>query len=418
MIKFEYNKEKVMSTDMNILESAIFETGLLEFADAGEGQEWTISATGDFRVTADQIEVLQSGDFLYEATQQILQADVVIANLELPVIGDDKLIKKVKEIIPKKMHSTLISMPPEMLAEAQKMGINFFNLANNHIKDFTADGVVETIKRLDDYAIPWSGAGQNRADAATFRTIDIGGFNIAIGGYAQDEAISAGVDTPGANIIEPQRMIRDVEALKSDSEIDFVVVSIHDGYEYSSVPRLEMYVLCRMLVDAGADLIIGNHPHVPHGFEFYNGKPIFYSLGNFYFDMPQEHSGVFGEWTRKSFVPKLTFRGDKLAKMEIIPIVMDDALLIHRAKGKDRQKTLELLRYRSGLLNPTDIDLENSDFVKTHVFDVIMKVIYDAGTRHDTECLDYFLSKQLKKDPYLKCFKDISRLLSRKSAQI
>jgi len=407
-----------MPTDMNILETEIFDTGLLEFDDAGDGQEWSIAATGDFRITAAQLKLLQFGDFPYDVTQEILQADIVLSNLELPVIGNDELVRKVKEIIPKKLHSTLISIPPEVLVEAQKMGINFFNIANNHIKDFGAVGVVETINHLDNYAIPWSGAGLNRAEAATFSTLDVGGFNIALGGYAQNEAIAAGNDEPGANIIEPQRMIREVTALKSDSEIDFVIVSIHDGYEYSSVPRLEMFTLCRQLIDAGADLIIGNHPHVPHGFELYNGKPIFYSLGNFYYDVPKEHSGAFAEWTRKSFVPKLTFRGNKLAKMEIIPIVMDDALFINRAKGEDRQKILELLNYRSNLLNKTDIDLENSDFVKTHVFDVIMKAIYDAGTRNDTEFLDYFLSKQLKKDPALKCFKDISRLLSKKTSQL
>jgi poly-gamma-glutamate synthesis protein (capsule biosynthesis protein) len=407
-----------MPTDVNILETEIFDTGLLEFDDAGDGQEWSIAATGDFRVTAAQLKLLQFGDFPYEVTQEILQADIVLSNLELPVIGNDELIKKVQETIPKKLHSTLISIPPEVLVEAQKMGINFFNLANNHIKDFSAAGVVETINHLDNYAIPWSGAGLNRAEAATFSTIEVGEFKIALGGYAQNEAIAANADEPGANIIEPQRMIREVEALKSDSEIDFVIVSIHDGYEYSSVPRLEMFTLCRRLIDAGADLIIGTHPHVPHGFELYNGKPIFYSLGNFYYDMPQAHSSAFAEWTRKSFVPKLTFRGDKLAKLEIIPIVMDDTLFINRATGEDRLKIFELLNYRSDLLNTTDIDLENSEFVKTHIFDVMMKTIYDAGRHDDTEFLDYFLSKQLKKEPALKCFKDISRLLSRKSSQI
>ncbi len=407
-----------MSTDINLLETEIFETGLLEFADAGDGQEWTISATGDFRIQPDQLAVLQTGKFPYNETKQILEADSALSNLELPVIGDDKLVAKVKAIIPEKMHSTLISIPPEILDNAQQMGINFFNLANNHIKDFIADGVEETIKHLDDFGIPWCGAGKNNTEAATFSMIDIGDFSIAIGGYAQNEAIAAGTDEAGANIIEPIRMLREVAALKSDSEIDFIVVTIHDGYEYSSVPRLEMFVLCRQLIDAGADLIIGNHPHVPHGFELYNGKPIFYSLGNFYFNMPKAHSGPFGHWTERSFVPKLTFRGDKLAKLEIIPIVMDENLFVHRAADAERLEILELLKYRSNLLNSTDIDLENSEFVKAHVFDVIMTAIYDAGTRNDTEFLDYFLAKQLKKDPYLKCFKDISRLTYRNSCSI
>jgi poly-gamma-glutamate capsule biosynthesis protein CapA/YwtB (metallophosphatase superfamily) len=407
-----------MSTDINLFETAIFETGLVEFSDVGDGLEWTISATGDFRIQPDQLEVLQAGNFPYDETQQLLEADIVLGNLELPVIDDDELVARMKSVVPEKMHGTLKYIPPEILIDAQKMGINFFNLANNHIKDFNADGVIETIKHLDNYAIPWSGAGQDRAEAAAFTIINIDDLNIAIGGYAQNEATAAGIAEPGANVIDPARMLREITALKNDPEIDFVVVSIHDGYEYSSVPRLEMFVLCRMLVDAGADLIIGNHPHVPHGFELYNGKPIFYSLGNFYFNMPSAHAGPFAHWTQRSFVPKLTFRGTKLSKLEIIPIVMDENLFVHRAAGAEREEILELLKYRSDLLNSTDIDLENSDFVKTHVFDVIMKAIYDAGTRNDTEFLDYFLGKQLKKDPYLKCFKDISRLTGRKSSGI
>ncbi len=407
-----------MAKNINLLETDIFEKGFLEFSDVGDEQKWTISATGDFRVVQEQLEVLKDGHFTYDETKQILTADIVLSNLELPVIGDDKLIAKVKKSIPEKLHSTLISMPPESISDAQRMGINFFNLANNHIKDFTAAGVRETIKNLDEYGILWCGAGKNSEEAATFSTVDIGGFVIAINGYAQNEDIASGIKEPGANIIEPQRMLKDVATLKNNDEIDFVIVTIHDGYEYSSVPRLEMFELCHKLVDAGADLIIGNHPHVPHGFELYNGKPIFYSLGNFYFAMPKEHSGSFGHWTQRSFIPKLTFRGSKLAKLEIMPIMMDDNLLIHRATGDDHLEIMELLKYRSDLLNPTDIDLENRAFIKTHVFDVMMKTIYDAGTRNDQKLFDYFLTKQLKKEPSLKCFKDISRLLSKKSSEI
>ena len=65
-----------MSTDINLLETEIFETGLLEFADAGDGQEWTISATGDFRIQPDQLAVLQTGKFPYNETKQILEADI------------------------------------------------------------------------------------------------------------------------------------------------------------------------------------------------------------------------------------------------------------------------------------------------------------------------------------------------------
>lgn len=407
-----------MPQDINILETEIFDTGLLEFADAGDGQEWTISATGDFRIQPDQLEVLQSGKFPYNETKQLLEADIVLSNLELPVIGDEKLVAKVKAIIPEKLHGTLISIPPEIVANAQQMGINFFNLANNHIKDFTADGVEETISQLDNFGMPWCGAGKNNIDAATFSTIDIGDFSIAVGGYAQNEAITARTDEAGANIIDPIRMLREVTALKRDSDIDFIVVTIHDGYEYSSVPRLEMFGLCRQLIDAGVDLIIGNHPHVPHGFELYNGKPIFYSLGNFYFNMPKAHSRTFGHWTERSFVPRLTFRDDQLTKLEIIPIVMDENLFVQRAQGDERKEIFALLKYRSNLLNSADIDLGNSKFVKTHVFDVIMTAIYDAGTRNDKELLDYFLTKQLKKEPYLKCFKDISRLTHRNSCSI
>lgn len=407
-----------MSSDVYLLETEIFDTGLLELPEVPDEQKWTIAATGNLRIEPDQFEVLKSGDFPYNEIHRILEADIVISNLELPVINNDELIAKVKSTIPEKVQASLHHIPSAILVDIQKMGINFFNLANDHIMDFGPDGVMETIRHLDDYAIPWCGAGENRAVAAAFTTVDIGGFNIAIGGYAQNETISAGVASPGANVIQPTRMLREVAALKNDPEMDFIVVAIHDGYKYSSVPRLEIFDLCHQLIDAGADLIIGNHPHMPHGLELYNEKLIIYSLGNFYYNIPKEQAEPFAHWTERSFVPKLTFKGNKLASIELTPTLIDENLLVNRATGNDRQEILELLRYRSDLLNPTDIDLENHDFVKAHVFDRMMNQIYDAGRRNDTEFLDYFLGKQIKKDSCLKCFKDIARLIGGRSSGV
>ncbi len=407
-----------MAKEINLLESDIFETGELTLNQDVEGQEWTIAATGDVRLQPEQLEALQSDNFPYQEVSEILKADIVICNLENPVIGNDELIEQAKEALPDGKQEELIAMPPMSLVDMQKMGINFANLANNHIKDFAAAGIGETIKHLDDYAMPWCGAGQDSIEASTFTTIEVGDFSIAVGGYTQNDGDEAGPNEPGANIIEPRRMLREVKALKEDSDIDFIVVNLHTGYEYSSVPRLEMFELAHQLVKVGADLILGTHPHVPHGFELYQGKPIFYSLGNFYYNMPEEMSGEFASLTKKSFVPKMTFRNATLVKLEIIPIVMTEELFIQRAEGDQYNDIMELLRYRSDQLNSTDIDLENREFIKKHVFDNIITEIYEAGARNDKDMLAHILTAHCRNETCLKCFKDISRLLSRPQAMI
>ncbi len=168
-----------------------------------------------------------------------------------------------------------------LLTEA---GFDVLSLANNHIMDYGPQGLDDTIYYLDQEEIKHCGAGENLARASAPAEVDLDGYIIRFIAFSGVEPASyfAGPGKPGAAALTESAVVSAIGRAKKDANL--VVVSLHWGEESMAYPSSEQRRLARRFADAGADLILGHHPHVVQGVESYGSSVIAYSLGNFLFD--------------------------------------------------------------------------------------------------------------------------------------
>jgi poly-gamma-glutamate synthesis protein (capsule biosynthesis protein) len=215
-------------------------------------------------------------DFPYREVKDYLrQPDLTIGNLETPVTTRGTILKKEYNY-----RSSPLALPA--LAAA---GFDAVNLANNHVMDYGAEGLLDTMDHLNKAGIQHVGAGHDRDEAFKPLIIEKKGMKIAILGFSRvvpDNSWKAGVKHVG--VADTYDYTQPVKAIQlARSQADLVVVITHWGVERKDKPEAYQTDLAHRFIDAGADLIVGGHPHVLQGFESYKGKWIAYSLGNFIF---------------------------------------------------------------------------------------------------------------------------------------
>lgn len=183
---------------------------------------------------------------------------------------------------------------PSRVGILKEMGIDIVSLANNHALDYGFDALADTFTTLDDAGIDYIGAGENmsRAKAPVYHTI--GDKTIAfVAASRVVYAMSWYASENGSGMVgtyDPALILESIKEAKENS--DYVVIYVHWGVERENYPEEYQRVLATKYIDAGADAVIGCHPHVMQGLEFYKGKPIAYSLGNFWFNRSTRESGM------------------------------------------------------------------------------------------------------------------------------
>ncbi|MDB5920493.1 MAG: poly-gamma-glutamate biosynthesis protein, partial [Massilia sp.] len=159
-------------------------------------------------------------------------------------------------------------------------------LANNHTGDFGPKAFAEMLGLLDKAGIGYFGGGAHLAHAHTPLIIERKGLRIAL--LAHDEffprSFEADVDKPGVAWSEDEQVRRDIKLARTQYHADLVIPFMHWGWEHEPLASERQRQLARLMIDAGADAVVGGHPHVTQDVEQYRGKPIIYSLGNFVFD--------------------------------------------------------------------------------------------------------------------------------------
>jgi len=187
-------------------------------------------------------------------------------------------------------------------------GFDYLGTANNHAWDFHREGLLESIAHLDSAGIPHNGTGANLGDAWRPVVMHVKGWTIAFFSMtaifnnpvtlsvigSESECCVAWADTLRA--AERFRTVRD------SVHADLVIAYVHAGMEYRPVPEPDVVIRFRALIRAGADAVIGHHPHVPQGIEYLDGKPIVYSIGNFVFKQGQPWTNR-GLWAELTYVP-------------------------------------------------------------------------------------------------------------------
>lgn len=159
-------------------------------------------------------------------------------------------------------------------------------LANNHSGDFGPLAFGEMLGRLQRQGIGYFGGGHTLAEAHRPLIIERKGLRIALLSYNEffPRSFEADVDKPGIAWSEDEQVRRDIASARANDHADLVIPMMHWGWEHESTSSARQRQLARVMIDAGADAVVGGHPHVIQDVEQYRGKPIIYSLGNFLFD--------------------------------------------------------------------------------------------------------------------------------------
>lgn len=239
----------------------------------------TLTFVGDImmdRGVRRSIEKNFANDYsaLFINTTYLADADIAFANLEGTATDD---------ISPRTGSRFSFRMNPDSLGAIKNTGIDIVSFANNHVGDYSTKGFLGTIENLKSNDLLYTGAGENYIDATTPRIITVRGMKI---GFLA--ATDVGPDWLAASDTKPGILLASDPHLSeivvnAKQQVDILVMSFHWGNEYSPA-NARQEKIAHAVIDAGADIVVGHHPHVMERVEDYNGKPIFYSLGNFIFD--------------------------------------------------------------------------------------------------------------------------------------
>ncbi len=210
---------------------------------------------------------------------EMLSVDILLVNNEFPYSDRGS---------PTPDKTYTFRADPETVGYMTNLGVDIVSLANNHAYDYGYDSFIDTISTLKKEGIPYVGAGMNKNEAAKPVTFLINGCKV---GYVASSGVESPIYTPVATDTEAGIMgsydngKAMIEAIgKAKKECDIVIAYPHWGYENTTELTAAQKRLGKEFIDAGADAVVGNHSHCLQGIEFYNGSPIIYSLGNFWFN--------------------------------------------------------------------------------------------------------------------------------------
>ena len=239
---------------------------------------------GDTSIDSEFADFARSRSVDYpwgDISEVMNEADIAIVNLETCV--SDRGVSEKRE-------GYGFQTPPEMLEGFANAGIDAVNLANNHTRDFGYDALLDTFTNLTDYGIGYFGAGNDLDEAGGLLIIEKNGVKIGLTGannVTLNRSCAATEGHAGINQIgdpDSESALAYIERLKEyDSQCDVLIVFLHAGIEEVFDATSYQKQMTRAFIDAGADIVVGGHPHTLQPIEFYNGKLIIYSIGNFIF---------------------------------------------------------------------------------------------------------------------------------------
>lgn len=223
---------------------------------------------------------------LFDDVQKIIKSvDYSLVNFEFPIV--------INKGIPIQKCGPNLRGHKESVEAIKNAGFKCCTLANNHILDQGTECGLETKKLLEESHLDTVGFDSDRERAAKILYKEINGEILAIINCCEHEFSIATENTAGANPLNPIHQFYKIQEAKKNA--NFVLVIVHGGHEHYNLPSLRMQDTYRFFIDAGADAVANHHQHCYSGYELYNGKPIFYGLGNFLFDNPNFRNSFWNE---------------------------------------------------------------------------------------------------------------------------
>lgn len=308
-----------------------------------------ISLWGDFKVDSPQ-EILVDT----EITEIIKRNDYSVVNFEAPVHSKSELVTK---------SGPNISQSEDSPKWIEKHGFNVVSIANNHTFDYGLSGYEKTRSLFSSAMI--AGAG-NWEEAYSCKILECSdGIRVCLiccthyeFGVLADEIIQK--NDIGCAWVLSQEIVKRIISYKNDASIDAIVVYSHGGVEYMKHPLPEWRNVYKSFIMLGADAVIASHPHVPQGWEIYEDKPIFYSLGNFCF----QKEGVLPEHWNESLCCELIIEQKHQVKFQVTPIVYDS---LNCKLSVNKEDSFEKYLYNlNGVLNDSEkyLDYVNKYLLK------------------------------------------------------
>lgn len=249
----------------------------------------------------------------------IKTVDFSVVNFECPLTTATKKIDKTGPCLKTEDINSIKAL--------KFLGFDLLTLANNHIQDYGGEGVLDTISNIKSEGLDYVGAGADRNLAEQPFIKVIKGLKVGFINIAENEFCAAEDNLPGANtfdFIENTRLIKELK-----KKVDKVILIYHGGREHYQLPSPEQRKRLRYFITCGVDAIIAHHTHCFSGYEYYENKPIIYSLGNFIFDYKKKYQQ--GLWTEGMSII-LSLENNEF-KVELIP----------HLQGRKNDFTLKLL---------------------------------------------------------------------------
>lgn len=235
-----------------------------------------IMFTGDinFRML-ENLDYDKSTEILSEVMPYVKEADFVIPNLECP-LGEEADYTPIKKSGPN------LICGENNVCFLKAMNAYGVTIGNNHIGDFGDEALRNTLKVLDENNIRYAGAGENIEKAYEPIRIESENTTVSILSACENEFGLATETKPGSAAYNTRRLFNKIKAEKECGNL--VIVVFHGGNEHNPLPSPDSVDHYRMFCDMGADAVVAGHTHCPQGYEMYDGKPIVYSMGNFFFN--------------------------------------------------------------------------------------------------------------------------------------
>jgi len=301
--------------NQQIIENTEFETESIDLHE----YDFTVCFAGDISLDESAVTTAQldaSANGIYdcispELLERMQQADVMCLNNEFTFSTNGSPL-------PNKMYTFRAN--PTRVSVLQEMGVDIVSLANNHSLDFGTEALKDTFATLDDAGILYAGAGDSKGRAEALQIIEVNGLKFGFLAATRVIPVSQwNVEFRRPGLIttyDDTRLVECIEAARE--ECDFLTVYVHWGIEREAYPQDYQTAIAKNCFNAGADLVIGAHPHVLQGIEFMNGKPVFYSLGNY----------IFAQTIARTALVKVEVQSDGEATYSLIPAYAEDGRTI------------------------------------------------------------------------------------------
>ncbi|MBJ6751620.1 CapA family protein [Geomonas anaerohicana] len=246
------------------------------------------------------------------------RADLAVVNLECPLIEGGRSVAKV---------GPTLRAEPVGIVSLSKAHIGVVNLANNHILDYGAAGLLSTRSACARAGIAVVGVGADEREARRPIIREVGGVRVGLLAYAESEAVTAGVQTGGVSVLNLAEYVRSLRLRRN--WFDSLIVLLHAGVQHYPYPSPMLQETCRFMVEEGADIVVCQHSHCPGAVEKYQKGHIVYGQGNLLFDRYPHRSGSFYH----GFLVRVLLEAGLPARVELVPYHQSDQLPGARRMG-------------------------------------------------------------------------------------